>query len=89
MDGKFQVGLFDKRRLISFSIFRIPDKSSNIPSNIVYPPVGAHSLGIGIASNNPDSMSTTIKPLITRMSRQGVSIEKINSVVLKFFSGRF
>ena len=34
-DGQFQIGHFDKR-LISFSIVRIPNNSSNVPSKIVF-----------------------------------------------------
>ena len=63
----------------------MPDKSSNVPSSIVYSPIGAESLKISRASNNPKSFSTAIKPLIVRMNRQGVSIGKINISILKFF----
>ena len=65
----------------------MPDKSSNVPSSIVYSAIGAESLRIARAraSNNPKSFSTAIKPLITHMSRQGVSIGKINSSILKIF----
>ena len=83
-DGKFHFGLFDKRGSFPFSIIRMPDKSSNVPSSIVYSAIGAESLRIARASNNPESFST-VKPLIARMSRQGVSIGKINSSILKFF----
>ena len=85
-DGKFRFGLFDKRDSFSFSIVRMPDKSSNVPSSIVYSAIGAESMRIASASNNPESFSTAIKPLIARMSRQGVSIGKINSSVLKIFN---
>ena len=64
----------------------MPDKSSNVPSSIVYSVIGAELLRIARASNNPESFSTAIKPLIARMSRQGVSIGKINSSVLKIFN---
>ena len=84
-DGKFHFGLFDKRDSFPFSIVRMPDKSSNTPSSIVYSAFGAESLRIARASNNSESLSTTIKPLIAHMSRQGVSIGKINSCILKFF----
>ena len=57
-----------------------------MPSSIVYSATGAESLRIARASNNPESFSTTIKPLIARMSRQGVSIGKINSFFLNFFN---
>ena len=35
-NNKFEVGLFDKRDNFNFSIVRMPEKSSNIPSNIFY-----------------------------------------------------
>ena len=85
-DGKFHFGLFDKRDSFTFSIVRMPDKSSNVPYSIVYSAFGAESLRIARASNNPESFSTEIKPLISHMSRQGVSIGKINSSILKFFN---
>ena len=64
----------------------MPEKSSNVPSSIVYSAIGAESLRIARASNNPESFSKAIKPLIARMSRQGVPIGKINSSILKFFN---
>ena len=85
-DGNFQFGLFDKRDAFPFFIVRIPDKSSNVPSIIVCSAIGAQSLRTARASNNPESFSTAIKPLIARMSRQEVSIGKINSSILKFFN---
>ena len=87
-DGKFYFGLFDKRDSFPFSIVRMSDKSSNVPSSIVYSAIGAESLRIARASNNPESFSTAIKPLIARMSRHWVSIGKINSFILKFFNKR-
>ena len=62
------------------------DKSSNVPSSTVYYAIGAESLRIAGASNNPESFSTAIKPLIVRVSRHGISIEKINSVIVKLFN---
>ena len=85
-DGKFHFGLLDKRDSFPFSIVRMPDKSSNIPFSKVYSVTGAESLRIAKASNNPASFSAVIKPLIARMSREGVSIGKINSCILKFFN---
>ena len=84
-DGKFHFGLFDKRDSFPFSIVRMSGKSSNVPSSIVYSAIGAESLRIARASNNPELFSTAIKPLIARKSRQGVSIGKINSFILKIF----
>ena len=64
----------------------MPGKSSNVPFSIVYSAIGAESLRIARASNNPESFSTAIKPLIARMNRQGVSIGKINSPILIFLN---
>ena len=36
----------------------MPDKSSNVPSSIVCSAIGAESLRIARASNNPESFST-------------------------------
>ena len=66
----------------------MPDKSSNVPSSIVYSAIGAESLRIAGASNNPESFSTAIKPPFAHMSRQGVFIGKINSSILNFFNKR-
>ena len=85
-DGKFRFGLFDKRDSFPFFIVRMLDKSSDVPSSIVYSAIGAELLRIARASNNPESFSTAIKPLIARMSRQGVSNERIYSSILKFFN---
>ena len=68
--GKFHSGLFDKRDSFSFFTVRMPDKSSNVPSSIVYSGISAESLRIPRASNNPESFSTAVKPLIAHMSRQ-------------------
>ena len=60
-----------------FSIARMPGNSSNVPSSIVYSAIGVESLRNARARNNPELFSSTIKPLIARMSRQGVSTGKI------------
>ena len=85
-DRQFHFGLFDKRDPFPFSIVRIPDKSSNVPSSMVYSATGAESLGIARASNIPESFSTAIKPLIACMSRHGLSIGKINCFIPKYFN---
>ena len=55
-DGKFHFGLFDKRDSFPFSIIRIPDKSSNVPSSVVYSTIGIELLRNARASNNPVSL---------------------------------
>ena len=67
----------------------MPDKSRNESSRIVYSAIGVESLRIARASDNPESFSTAIKPVIARMSRQGVSIGKINSSILKYFNKQY
>ena len=83
-DGKFHFGLFEKKDWFPFSIVRLPGKSSNVPSNIVYSAIGGESLRIDKASNNRESFSTTIQSPIARMKRQQVTIGKISSFILNF-----
>ena len=49
-DGRFHFGLFNKKDLFPFSVVRMPDKSNNVPSSIVYSAIGAESLRIARAS---------------------------------------
>ena len=49
----FEFGFFDKRDSFPFSIVRIPDKSSNVPSSTIYSAIGSESLRIARANNNP------------------------------------
>ena len=60
-DGKFHFGFFGKTDLFHFSNIRMPDKSSNVPSRIVYSAIGGESLRRVRANNNPASFSTAIK----------------------------
>ena len=85
-DGKSHFGLFDKRDSFPLTIVRMLDKSSNVPSSTVYSVIGAESMRIARASNNTESFSTAVKPLIARMSMYEVSIGKINSSILKSFN---
>ena len=68
-DGRFQVGFFNKSDPFLCSFVRRPDKSSNVPSSIVYSTTGVESLGIARESNNPGLFSTAIKRLTVRISR--------------------
>ena len=60
----FISAFFDKRDLFPFSIVRIPDKSNNVQSSIVYLATGAESPRTARESNNSESFSRAIKPLI-------------------------
>ena len=63
-DGKFHFGLFNKRDSFPFSIVRMPDKSSNVPSGIVYSAIGTESLRIARASNNPEHSPQQLNHLL-------------------------
>ena len=52
----------------------MPDRSSNISFIIFYSAIGAESLRIARASDNPDLFSLKTKPLTTCMNSQWVSI---------------
>ena len=83
-DGKFHFGLFDKRDLYPFSIVRMPVKSNNVPSSIVCSAIGVESSRIVRASNNPESFSTAIKPLISRNSSILKFLTKITQILIIF-----
>ena len=82
-DGKFHFGFFDKRDSFPFSIFRMSDKSSYVLYSTVYSATDTESLKIARASNNPESFSITVKPLIARMCTHGVSIGKFKQCYSK------
>ena len=129
-DGEFQVVLFDKKDSFPFPTVRMPDESSNVPSNkqkqssigflrrkgvlkVCSKFIGEHPcrsvISIRLQSNFieitllhgcspvnllhifrtpfPKNFSGwLLKPLVTLKSRQGVSIEKISSVIQKFIN---
>ena len=82
----FILASFNKRDSFPFSIVRMPDKSSNALSSIVYSANGAESLRTARVSNNPESFSTAIKLLIACMSRQWLSIGKVNKHQVDFYN---
>ena len=66
--------LFDKRDSFLFNIVRIPEKSSNVPSNIFYMSIGAKCLRIPsmkcMISQGVD-FSTNIKVILTMLHKVG------------------
>ena len=82
----FKWVFFDKRDAFPFTIVRMPYKSSNIPSNIFYSSICAETLRIARASNNSNSFSSSIKPLVTCMLKQGAYKEKLSNTLRKFFN---
>ena len=84
-DGEFHVNFFNKKFSFPFSIVRMSDRSGNISSNIVHSSIRAESLRIARASNNPDLFFLVIKPLISRMGSQRVSIDLVTQNETFFF----
>lgn len=62
---------FDIKLSFIFYIVLVPEKSSNTLSDIVYSAVGAKSIIIATASNNPNSFLTTLKPFFYRCDQAG------------------
>ena len=74
------------RDTFPFSIVRIPHKTRNLPSKIVYSSIGAECLKrIARASNNIEAFSISLKPLLSRMQKQGTSLKQITKTILKFY----
>jgi len=86
IDHKFRVGLFDKRDAFPFTIVRMPHKSSNIPSAMFYSSFGAELLRVSRASNNTNQFTNSIKPLVSRMIKQGANFDKLSKITKKFYN---
>ena len=80
-DGKFIVGLLDKRDHFPFRIVRTPCKSSNLPSNIFYSGIRAETLPNAKANNNINSFYSSVKPLIHKIVKQGAQNDKLSNVL--------
>ena len=89
VQNKFEIKLYDKRDDFNFEIVRMPFKSSNIPSKMFYNTISAESLRIARASSNSINYSNSIKPLITRMLKQGANCTKIQTSLKKSFNRHF
>ena len=85
-DGQFQVGLFDKRDAFPFTIVRMPYKSSNIPSNIFYSSICAETLRVARVSNNSNYISSSTKPLVIGMLKQGAYKERLSNTLCNYFN---
>ena len=57
------MGLFDKRDIVPFSIVKMREKSSKIPSNIFSVSIRADCLRIARACNNQKTFLNSINPL--------------------------
>ena len=60
---KILEGLFDKGDNLSFNIVRMPDESSNLPSNRISSATGAETLHTEKVSNEASSFYSFVKPL--------------------------
>ena len=57
----------------------MPHESSRLPSNMLYSAIGADTLCIAEAKNNPDSFCSTVKSLMFRMIKQGAHNDKLSN----------
>ena len=64
----------------------MPEKSSNIPSNIFYLSIGAQCLRIARACNNQNSFLNSINSLVRCMISQKAKNCITANVLLKFFN---
>ena len=85
-NNEFHTCLFDKRDDFNFDIVRMPFKSSNIPSNMFYNTIAAECLRIAKVSENRQSFVLSVKPLMTRMIKQGARKQNILNTLKKSFN---
>ena len=77
--------LFDKRNSYSFTIVRLPYKSSTLPSKMFFSTISAEVLRIGRATSSLPTFIETTKCLLVRMKRQGADVLGIRNSIRKMF----
>ena len=85
-DKKFVYKLYDKRDEFPFSIVRMPNLKSNIPSEIFYNTIKSEILRIARCTLNIDEFINRGKEIYQRMVNQGGEELKIKTSVMKFMS---
>ena len=84
--GKFITKLYDKRDNFSFSIVRLPHKSSNSPSKMFYSTIAAEIMRICKATTLFGDFIISVKALINRMRFQGAVKSSLTSVCMKMLN---
>ena len=85
-EGQFITKLYDKRDNFSFSIVRLPHKSSNNPSKMFYSTIAAEIMRICKATTLFNDFVTTVKALINRMRFQGAVKGSLVCVCMKMLN---
>ena len=76
-DEKFVYKLFDKRDEFPFSVVRMPDKSSNIPSYIFYGTILSEIIRIARSTLHLDDLIPRLGTFFKRMLNQGADRQRI------------
>ena len=85
-NGKIVYKLYDKREDFPFSIVKLPQKDSNIPTNIFYSSLAGEFLRIARSTLHFVDFVPKGKALIDRMVRQGAQIERVGKIVRKMIA---
>ena len=75
---KFRFGIFSKRNLFSFSIVRMPDKSSHVPSSTVYSGIGAESAIIALISRQGFCIKKTNSVILKFLNKYHRNLNNIS-----------
>ena len=84
--GKVIYKLYDKRDGFPFSIVKLPQKSSNIPTNIFYSSLAGEFLRIARSTLHFVDFVPKAKALIGRMVRQGAKPERVEKIIRKMLA---
>ena len=82
-NGVFTTRIFDKRDQFGFHITRLPFRESNIPCKMFYSSIGAECLRICAATSVGLHATSSIKAVISRMSKQGADMRNMKNSVTK------
>ena len=85
-ESRFCTSLYDKRNNFSFSIVRMPNQCSNIPTKMFYSTISSEILRICRATSSLELFLISTKTILLRMFNQGANYSKLKISLLKMLN---
>ena len=85
-DRQFSSKLFDKRDNFNFSIVRMPDASSTIPSSMIYSSFSAEILRIARVTSALEAFVKSAKDIIDRMVKQDAEQKRMKNSISRLYA---
>lgn len=85
-ESRFCTSLYDKRNNFSFSIVRMPNQCSNIPTKMFYSTISSEILRICRATSSLELFLLSTKAILLRMFNQGANYAKLKISLSKMLN---